>query len=490
MVQAMTLQKLKQSIRQEPFYECEDGLLYCSPNELLLRLLPDNSIDSIITDPPYGLSFMGKEWDYDVPSVEVWKECLRVAKPGAILLCFAGTRTYHRMAVGIEDAGWEIRDCIMWVYGSGFPKSLDISKAIDAETCREFLTDKFGRPPTREEFKAAWAKWREVVATVKKKPSASSDCNEGWVRPWAENKTTMEITAPASDLARLWNGWGTALKPACEPICVAMKPLDGTFAQNAEKWGVAGLWIDGGRVETEDIIQGSGKGFLSGKGFGNIGHGNKTDSNNGQHSLGRFPANLIHDGSEEVARLFPETGDTRPAKATMRGEKCGSGKQGMFVGSLATTGYIDSGSAARFFYCAKASKAERNMGCEGLPLKLKQTQMRSANGTGEKNFEGGFQDQIMHNNHPTVKPLALMEYLCKLTKTPTGGIVLDPYFGSGTTGLACIRTGRQFVGIEREPEYSEIAKARISSAGQDEIIKAIELKTGQRTLWESDMRVK
>jgi DNA modification methylase len=421
----MTLSQIKQSIKQEPFFECEDGLLYCSPNELLLRLLPDNSIDSIITDPPYGLSFMGKKWDYDVPSVEVWKECLRVAKPGAILLSFAGTRTYHRMAVNIEDAGWEIRDCIMWVYGSGFPKSLNIGKAVDKLQGNE----------------------REVVGT--KETGADNPNGKGTMQLSKKTftdengKTVFNLTKGDSE----WKGYGTALKPACEPICVAMKPLDGTFAQNAEKWGVAGLWIDGGRVEAEPELakNWNRKQSQSAKEGRNSMHGGlDTIDLRAYTPSGRFPANIIHDGSDEVVGLFPES---------------------------------KSGSAARFFYCAKASKAERNMGCEGLSDKLKLTQMRSANGangTGEKNFEGGFQDQVMKNHHPTVKPLALMEYLCKLTKTPTGGIVLDPFMGSGTTGLACMKTGRTFIGIEREAEYAEIAKARIS-------VK--ELKQGQKVLF-------
>jgi DNA modification methylase len=401
----MTLSQIKQSIKQTPYFECEDGLLYCSPNELLLKLLPDNCIDSIVTDPPYGLRFTGKRWDYDVPSVELWKECLRVAKPGAILLAFAGTRTYHRMVCNIEDAGWEVRDCIMWVYGSGFPKSLDISKAIDK----------------------------------------------------------------AKGAEREWDGWGTALKPAYEPICVAMKPLDGTFAQNAEKWGVAGLWIDGGRVAIDPIadksqirtMNRSQKTEKNGWGMNQ----NSGDKPQVVSEQGRFPANLIHDGSDEVVGLFPESksiGGSGPASRNWKGDGH------TITGSCqATGGFGDCGSAARFFYCAKASKAERNMGLEGMDDKILarscQAIAEAKRGNTVDEAGGAFNKaRIMKNNHPTVKPLALMEYLCKLTKTPTGGIVLDPYFGSGTTGLACIKTRRQFIGIEREAEYAEIAKARIS----------------------------
>jgi hypothetical protein len=199
--------------------EIGDATLYCGDCLAVLRTLPESSVDAVVTDPPYGLSFMGKRWDYDVPSVEIWAECLRVLKPGGHLLAFAGTRTQHRMAVRIEDAGFEIRDMIAWVYGSGFPKSLDVSKAID---------------------KAAGAE-REVVGTVKKTPSASANCNEGWVRPWAEGKTTMDITAPATPEAQQWQGWGTALKPALEPITVARKPLsEGTVAANVLAHGTGG----------------------------------------------------------------------------------------------------------------------------------------------------------------------------------------------------------------------------------------------------------
>lgn len=505
----MTLDSIKQSIKQTPYFECEDGLLYCSPNELLLKLLPDNCIDSIVTDPPYGLSFMGKKWDYDVPSVEVWKECLRVAKPGAILLSFAGTRTYHRMAVNIEDAGWEIRDCIMWVYGSGFPKSLDISKAIDMAECRKYLTEKLGRPPTKKEFEEEWENWQ---IRLERNPNSRENCDKS--NTIYESGTvgkTAYISAPATDLARLWNGWGTALKPAveplvyatkplttentnsispaCEPICVAMKPLDGTFAQNAEKWGVAGLWIDGGRVETTDKLGGGG---LSGN-YG-VTEGwdrpwkhdvdvirDKIEETKEKvfkaESLGRFPANLIHDGSDEVVGLFPESksiGESGPASRNWKGDGH------TITGSCqATGGFGDCGSAARFFYCAKASKAERNMGLEGMDDKILarscQAIAEAKRGNTVDEAGGAFNKaRIMKNNHPTVKPLALMEYLCKLTKTPTGGIVLDPFMGSGTTGLACMKTGRTFIGIEREAEYAEIAKARIS-------VK--ELKQGQKVLF-------
>jgi len=370
----------------------------------ILRTMPDNSVDAVVTDPPYGLSFMGKKWDYDVPSIEIWQECLRVIKPGGHLLAFAGTRTQHRMAVRIEDAGFEIRDMIAWVYGSGFPKSLDVSKAID---------------------KAAGAE-REIVGSKIGLPGYSITDGKGGLYGggFGANGTgegECKITAPATPAAKQWQGWGTALKPALEPITVARKPLKVTVAANVLEHGTGALNVDGCRVGTGDDRASGG---LS---------GGSTDANlykHGTHSRvtratgGRWPANLIHDGSEEVVGMFPETtsGDVNKR----------SGKRKMQFGMGAREGIGhkgDSGSAARFFYCAKASKADR----------------------GDS------------NNHPTVKPTDLMRYLCRLV-TPPGGIVLDPFTGSGSTGKAAILEGFQFIGIEREADYVEIARARIEHA--------------------------
>ena len=291
--------------------------LHLGDNLEALRAMADNSIDSIVTDPPYGLSFMGKKWDYDVPSVVTWRECLRVLKPGGHLLAFAGTRTQHRIAVNIEDAGFEIRDMIAWVYGSGFPKSLNLKDE--------------------------------------------------------------------------WAGWGTALKPAMEPITVARKPLRGTVASNVLEYGTGGLNIDGCRVATDENLNGGG--YSPGyKSSSFLKYGGKLEYS---QPHGRWPANLIHDGSEEVTELLD--------------------------------------SAARYFYCAKASNADRNEGLEE------------------------------RNHHPTVKPTDLMRYLCRLV-TPPGGLILDPYMGSGSTGKAAMLEGFGFVGCEMEPEYMEIARARIAHA--------------------------
>lgn len=287
----------------------------------VLRAMPGASVDAVVTDPPYGLAFMGKRWDYDVPSVEIWAECLRVLKPGGHLLAFAGTRTQHRMAVRIEDAGFDIRDMIAWVYGSGFPKS-----------------------------------------------------HNG---PWG----------------------GTALKPALEPITVARKPLSGAVAENVLRHGTGGLNIDGCRV------------------------GNETPER-----IGRWPANLIHDGSEEVLAGFPHTASGAPGvRRKAHDTNAMAGRLGL-TGEQ-ETGYGDAGSAARFFYCAKASKADRGA----------------------------------DNAHPTVKPTDLMRYLCRLV-TPPGGVVLDPFTGSGSTGKAAVLEGLRFIGIEREAEYIGIARARIAAA--------------------------
>jgi site-specific DNA-methyltransferase (adenine-specific) len=364
----------------------------------VLRTLPDSSVDAIVTDPPYGLSFMGKKWDYDVPSVDVWAECLRVLKPGGHLLAFAGTRTQHRMAVRIEDAGFEIRDMIAWVYGSGFPKSLDVSKAID---------------------KAVGAE-REVVgqyihpATGKQHGDFRTDGDRAAYGSFSMCKDTRSITAPATPEAQQWAGWGTALKPALEPITMARKPLRGTVAANVLEHGTGGLNVDGCRVEGLARNPGSVRSerhFDPHTDRDGLGLVAAPEPN----PLGRWPANLIHDGSDEVVALFPQQAG---AVARVKGTE----------ESLASVGAV-TGSAARFFYCAKASKADRSDG----------------------------------NSHPTVKPLDLMAYLCRLV-TPPGGLVLDPFMGSGTTGKAAMGEGFRFVGIERDPAYLAIAEQRLNGA--------------------------
>jgi SAM-dependent methyltransferase len=439
-----------------------------------LRELPDNSVDACVTDPPYGLSFMGKAWDYDVPQVDVWREVLRVLKPGGHLLAFAGTRTQHRMAVQIEDAGFEIRDMIAWVYGSGFPKSLDVSKAIDkldaseAQQARRYRFTEWVRSTglTAKQIDEATgtnmgghyttAASQPAIMTVEHLDSVRHLIGE--VPEWVEREceirsvesenfkrrevvgqatdgagngsviglgtaasmaTVYDITAPATPAAQQWAGWGTALKPALEPITVARKPLVGTVAANVLEHGTGAINVDGCRVAGVKGVP------ASPSNAGSLGWTTGGDMERKQQQNGRWPANLIHDGSDEVVGLFPQTGVS--SGGGMKDLRKGRLFQGDTNANITPyCGFGDSGSAARFFYCAKASKADRGDG----------------------------------NAHPTVKPTELMRYLCRLV-TPPGGVVLDPFMGSGSTGKAAALEGFRFVGIEREAEYLEIARQRV-----------------------------
>jgi DNA modification methylase len=427
----------------------EDATLHLGDCLEVLRTLPDCSVDAVVTDPPYGLSFMGKKWDYDVPAVEVWAECLRVLKPGGHLLAFAGTRTQHRMAVRIEDAGFEIRDMIAWVYGSGFPKSLDVSKAID---------------------KAAGAERTEIIGK-------SARHGGGIVGNGSSYEVSPEVPmlyAPATEAARQWQGWGTALKPALEPVTVARKPLAGTVAGNVLEHGTGALNIEGCRVPGE-----AGRPLVvSDRRDGN---GVYRDGLQGSRSVlggtdaGRWPANLIHDGSDEVVGLFPQA----KSGGNVKGSEPSSvtdGIYGEFDGRVPFSGYADTGSAARFFYTAKASKADRDEGCEGLTevvASVGNTDAAGRDGGNPNNYVGDSQRRRVEaglpatmprrNHHPTVKPTDLMRYLCRLV-TPPGGTVLDPFMGSGSTGRAALLEGFRFIGIEREAQYLEIARARVQSA--------------------------
>jgi len=402
----------------------------------VLKSLPDCSVDAIITDPPYELGFMGKSWDstgvaYDVT---VWQECLRVLKHGGHLLAFGGSRTYHRLAVAIEDAGFQIRDQIMWVYGSGFPKSLNIGKAID---------------------KAAGAE-REVLGVL---PSSRANAGtSGFMM------TEKLATAPATSEAKEWEGWGTALKPAHEPIVLARKPLDGTVANNVLTHGVGGINIDGCRV-------GEGTGETKTVQYPDI-RGNNYNNASGTveytvTNQGRFPANFIHDGSDEVLELFPDTGKSTGGRI---GKKSMGNVTNVPAGQYEAgdAGYGDSGSAARFFYCAKASKKDRNEGLDPDLFPLKNyTDANKMGGAGDTMLTGSGnpRDGRKHNHHPTVKPTDLMRYLCRLI-TPPNGTVLDPFTGSGSTGKAATLEGFSFIGIEQSAEYAEIANARIRHAQQ------------------------
>jgi len=399
-----------------------------------MKNLPDNSVDSIVTDPPYELGFMGKSWDASgiAFNIEVWQEALRVLKPGGHLIAFSGSRTYHRMAVAIEDAGFQIRDQIMWVYGSGFPKSLDIGKAIQKASGVEPI----GFKENKDE---------KVFG-------------EGW------NATPRQLFMPPLEgEAKQWQGWGTALEPAHEPMVLARKPIEGTVANNVLTWGVGGLNIDGTRVPSDDAFGGGAKGT---SGFA---AGYENDGWVPGSPQGRFPANFIHDGSDEVLALFPYTTSGKPA-----GKKnIGNGYHGNF-GSIDDIGYADSGSAARFFYCAKASKRDRNEGLDGFEVKeigAKGNGLARKCATCSASVIEGcecpdrtFVNPTRANHHPTVKPTDLMRYLVKLI-TPPAGTVLDPFMGSGSTGKGCAIEGFNFIGIDQSDEYVAIAKARIEAAG-------------------------
>ena len=372
-----------------------------------LKTLPDCSVDSIVTDPPYELGFMGKSWDNSgiAYNVELWAECLRVLKPGGHLLSFGGSRTYHRMACAIEDAGFEIRDQIMWLYGSGFPKSLDVSKAID---------------------KAAGAE-RKIIG---QKITGNARTNEGW----SGGQIYVDETAPATSDAQQWEGWGTALKPAHEPIVVARKPLIGTVANNVLTYGTGALNIDGSRVGTTVETWPATRNY-SAKEMSRPGSTLADDAetqSTGEAPAGRWPANVIHDGSDEVVAGFPEYKSSARKVGKQTGTTFGSNTP-MPDDLIGVLSYGDSGSAARFFYCAKASKSEREAGLEES------------------------------NTHPTVKPLALMRYLVKLV-TPPGGTVLDPFLGSGTTACAAILEGFEWTGCEMTEDYWPIIEARVEWA--------------------------
>lgn len=338
----------------------------------VMKTMEDNSISCIVTDPPYGLSFMGKQWDAGLPHDEIWKEALRIVKPGGHILAFGGTRTYHRLTCAVEDAGWEIRDCIMWIYGSGFPKS--------------------------------------------------------------HNHFGLE-------------GYGTALKPAHEPIIMAMKPCDGTFAQNAQKWGQGGININECRIEALDqdkLAKNWDREKISDMRGGNY----KKSIASGISSyksapMGRWPANVLFD--EEAARVLDEQSGI--SKSVIRPATIGFKSGDVYAGGWNDKGYErdvnDSGGASRFFYCAKASSNEREE----------------------------------FNKHPTVKPLKLMEYLIKLVMPPKDGILLDPFAGSGTTIVAAHRQGFKAIGIEKQPEYCEIARGRLENSLKEKVQSQLDLFT-------------
>ena len=395
-----------------------------------LKNLPDNSVDSVVTDPPYELGFMGKSWDSTgiAYNVDMWKEVFRVLKPGGHLLSFGGSRTYHRMACAIEDAGFEIRDQIMWVYGSGFPKSLDVAKALDKMAGVEFEA----KPASGVGF--------------------MNSTDDGY------NTTLNQLvqTGESTDEAKKWKGWGTALKPAHEPIVMARKPLsEKTVAKNVLEHGTGAINIDGSRIGNE--VRTYGGMSANQPEVGTFRDDNWVPKDIEVTVSGRYPANFIHDGSDEVVELFPDTGKSTGGRI---GKKDTSGVNIVPAGQYEAgdPGFGDSGSAARYFYCAKTSKRDRNEGLTGFEEKRPDDRTETGMGTF---VEKGVAKQA--NHHPTVKPTDLMRYLVRMV-TPPNGTVLDPFTGSGSTGKAATLEGFNFIGVEQNPEYIKIAEARIKAA--------------------------
>jgi site-specific DNA-methyltransferase (adenine-specific) len=435
--------------------------------EIMPAMEPE-SVDSIVTDPPYGLVFMGKDWDHGVPGVAFWQAALRVAKPGAHLLAFGGTRTFHRLAVAIEDAGWEIRDTVMWCYGSGFPKSHDVSKAID---------------------KAAGAE-RAVVGlrfdadgrTRAAEPHGKTVYQRNGIYG-QDDRDAMSIkaaTLPATPDAERWAGWGTALKPAWEPVIVARKPFAGTVAANVLAWGTGAINVDKCRIPTNgDEVNARAHKEALNNGAGYDG-GWRQENRQWNGTSGRWPPNLAHDGSDEVLARFPVTTSgvavRRHIGVSSRGIYS-PGKNGGKGDPMEDMAYTDTGSASRFFpafahdaedieaarfmYCAKASRADRDDGLEGMEARI---ELIGAAGHKTNPMTGKpVVDIPRRNGHPCVKPTPLMRWLCRLV-TPPGGIVFDPFMGSGSTGKAAVLEGFSFVGIEQDAEYVEIARRRIDAA--------------------------
>jgi len=420
-----------------------------------MKAMPDNSVDSIVTDPPYELGFMGKSWDASgiAFNIEVWQEALRVLKPGGHLIAFSGSRTYHRMAVAIEDAGFQIRDQIMWVYGSGFPKSLNISKSIEAKiTTGSANKTAFKNLKGEQIERGNWGIAKQQFDYGQRDTNYDETAGE-------TRLGNLEATTPE---AKQWDGWGTALKPAHEPIVLARKPLIGTVAANVLTHGVGGLNIDATRVGTDDNLNGGAyakDGIERDDGWGM----QRGGAGEFEAPQGRFPANFIHDGSDEVLALFPDTGKSTGGRI---GKKSMGDVTNVPAGEYEAgdPGYGDSGSAARFFYCAKASKRDRNEGLDGFEAK-RDHDGRKDGGVGGDNPRNRTNNEKL-NHHPTVKPTDLMRYLCRLV-TPPAGIVLDPFMGSGSTGKAAVLEGFDFIGIDQLAEYVEIAQARIAWAKEN-----------------------
>lgn len=433
----------------------------CGDNVDVLKGMPDNSVDSVVTDAPYGLGkepnatemlsawiehgylevkgggFMGNSWDAFVPQPIFWKEVFRVLKPGGHVLCFFGTRTYDWGVMAMRLAGFEVKDQIIWSHGQGFPKSHNISLAIDKMHDAE----------------------REVIGTGKAGKAFNKVKGFGVNTTKSEDYTSnWDVTAASSEDAKKWDGYGTALKPAIEPIVLAKKPIEKglSIAENVLKWGTGAINIDASRIEGEPWKWGTQTDIKGGNYNTNKpSNGNVHAKNIESDPKGRFPANLIIDGSDEVMAMFPNT-----KSGEMNGEQGGFGNSDLVFGENSKTpeaiSYGDNGSAARFFYVAKPSKQERNWGLgETAEYALKQNStMRDIENVDWKEFN--------ENYHPTLKPVQLMRYLVKMI-TPPGGTCLDPFNGSGTTGIACKLEGFFYIGIEMTKAFCDISIKRIAN---------------------------
>jgi site-specific DNA-methyltransferase (adenine-specific) len=450
----------------EPWHHDDRATIYHGDCLEVLRALPDASVDAVVTDPPYGLEFMGKEWDApwrdsrayigrggDYPNggtaprlpqsyiagasfqawAELWAvECLRVLKPGGHLLAFGGTRTWHRLACAIEDAGFEVRDSIAWLYGSGFPKSLDVSKAIDKAAGAE-RTERIGVKPGHEQFVG-----KDNLKSLRDTGSLSG--KDGYERPWMHDPEKVEaahwITAPVTDGAREWSGWGTALKPAHEPIVVARKPLVGTVAANVLEHGTGALNIDACRIGTDEPIPcHHGTNGAEGVTFGSRREYVPGSAGpHATHNRGRWPANVVLD-EDQAAELDRQSGWSKTPSKVTRGPDRSPSSFGLRTEAEVAACYADHGGASRFFYVAKAPARER--------------------------------PKVDGTAHPTVKPLTLMRWLCRLV-TPPDGVILEPFAGSGTTVEAALLEGFRVIAIEREADYLPLIQARLDRAAAQE----------------------